>query len=146
MTSLEIARTAFEVLREHAVTSYPDECCGALLGTAGADRARVVVTLPLPNTTAEGARRRFLVRPQDYREAEMRARQIGADLIGFYHSHPDNPASPSTYDLQHAWPNLSYVIIGVEGSRPGEARSWRLRADRSAFDEERISLPWQHQS
>ena len=51
-------------------------------------------------------------------------------------SNPDHPAQPSQYDLDHAWPNLSYVIVAVAAATPGDVRSWRLRADRSAFEEE----------
>ena len=87
-------------IRRHGRESYPDECCGALIG-----RGRVVTeALVLPNTTEQGARRRFLVRPSDYRAAERRATEQGAELLGFYHSHPDHPARPSRYDLDHAWP------------------------------------------
>ena len=90
----------------------------------------------LDNVTSEGPRRRFLVSPEDYRQSEAYARRTGADLVGFYHSHPDHPAEPSQYDLDHAWPNLSYVIVSVRAGTPGDVRSWRLREDRSAFEEE----------
>jgi proteasome lid subunit RPN8/RPN11 len=139
MTRLEIAPDALEAIRAHAVATYPDECCGALIGAAAdAGATRVIATLALPNTTEEGARRRFLVRPADYRAAESRARETGEELVGFYHSHPDHPARPSPYDLDHAWPNLSYVIVSVTGARPVDVRSWRLRDDRSHFLEEPI--------
>ena len=64
----------------------------------------------------------------------------GAELLGFYHSHPDHPAEPSQYDLDHAWPVFSYVIVSVRAGKPGEMRSWRLRDDRSQFDEEDITM------
>ena len=94
---------------------------------------------PLPNTTEEGPRRRFLVRPDDYRAAERQARDAGGDLLGFYHSHPDHPARPSQYDLDHAWPFFSYVIVSVTAGTAADMTSWRLRDDRSAFDEEPLA-------
>ncbi len=121
-------------IRAHGASTFPHECCGALLG-----RENVVQeAFALPNTTEEGPRRRFLVRPADYRVAEKRAREQGLDLLGFYHSHPDHPAVPSQYDLDHAWPSFSYVIVSVTAGQPGDLRSWRLSDDRSAFDEERV--------
>ena len=121
-----------DAIRAHGRETYPHECCGALVG-----RGRVVEAAhPLPNTTEEGPRRRFLVRPEDYREAERHAARRGADLLGFYHSHPDHPARPSQYDLDHAWPVFSYVIVSVAAGAPGPLTSWRLRDDRSAFDAE----------
>jgi proteasome lid subunit RPN8/RPN11 len=123
-------------IRRHGRESYPDECCGALIG-----RGRVVTeALVLPNTTEQGARRRFLVRPSDYRAAERRATEQGAELLGFYHSHPDHPARPSRYDLDHAWPVFAYVIVAVDEGTPMALTSWRLREDRSAFDEETVEL------
>lgn len=122
-------------IRQHGIETYPNECCGALIGRDGV----VTTTYGLPNTTEEGPRRRFLVRPDDYREAERRASAAGADLLGFYHSHPDHPARPSQYDLDHAWPFFSYVIVSVRTGVPEDMTSWRLREDRSAFDQEDLT-------
>jgi proteasome lid subunit RPN8/RPN11 len=133
--SLTLSSEVIAAIRAHGRDTYPHECCGALIGHEG----EVVEALALPNTTEEGPRRRFLVRPDDYRAAESRAAAAGAELLGFYHSHPDHPAMPSQYDLDHAWPFFSYVIVSVQGGQPAELRSWRLRDDRSQFDEE--SLP-----
>ena len=123
-------------IRAHGVETYPNECCGALIGRDGV----VSATYPLPNTTEEGPRRRFLVRPSDYREAEKRATETGSDLLGFYHSHPDHPARPSQYDLDHAWPFFSYIIVSVRAGVSEDMTSWRLREDRSAFDPEALHV------
>jgi proteasome lid subunit RPN8/RPN11 len=122
-------------IRAHGAETYPNECCGALIGRDGV----VTETLALPNTTEEGPRRRFMVRPQDYRAAERRAGELGGELLGFYHSHPDHPARPSQYDLDHAWPSFSYVIVSVREGVSGDMTSWRLREDRSAFDQEDLN-------
>jgi cysteine synthase B len=120
-------------IREHGAEAYPDECCGVLIGE---ESGQVREAFALLNTTTGERRRRFLIGPDDYRVAEARARETGGSLIGFYHSHPNHPAIPSTFDLDHAWPNMHYVIVSVQGGRPEASRSWRLRDDRSAFDEE----------
>lgn len=122
---------ALEEIRRHAADIYPDECCGALIAIGG----RIVEAYRLPNTTGAGARRRFLIAPADYRISERRAKERQGALAGFYHSHPDHPARPSAHDLEQAWPNLTYIIIAVHGGAPGEITSWRLRDDRSGFDQ-----------
>jgi proteasome lid subunit RPN8/RPN11 len=122
-------------IRAHGVETYPNECCGALYGSDGV----VAATFALPNTTEEGPRRRFMVRPDDYRVAEKKAKELGGELLGFYHSHPDHPARPSQYDLDHAWPSFSYVIVSVMAGRDDALTSWQLQADRSAFDEEQVT-------
>jgi proteasome lid subunit RPN8/RPN11 len=132
-------------IRAHGVEAYPHECCGALVGRDGS----VSDVVPLPNTTEEGPRRRFLVRPSDYRMAERRTSELGAELLGFYHSHPDHPARPSQYDLDHAWPTFAYIIVSVsglprqssagttagEGATAGLMTVWFLKEDRSSFEE-----------
>ncbi len=136
LPTLVIRIAADDEIRRHSQEAYPDESCGALLG-----RGRVVTdAMPLPNTSEEGSRRRFRIRPVDYRAAERRANEMDAELLGFYHSHPDDLARPSQYDLDHAWPTFAYVILAVEGGESTELRSWRLREDRSAFDEEPVAL------
>src|SRR5881275_2299348 len=118
-------------VRRHGEDTYPHECCGALIGTAG----RATATVPLPNTTEEGPRRRFMVRPSDYRLAEQRATEQGAELLGFYHSHPDHPARPSQFDLDHAWPTFAYIIVAVAEGKSQQMTVWYLLEDRSRFEE-----------
>ena len=124
-----------DAIRRHGEETYPHECCGALVGQWGSGQASVTATVPLPNTTEEGPRRRFLVRPSDYRMAESRAAELGGELLGFYHSHPDHPARPSQYDLDHAWPTFAYVIVAVAAGRAGDMTVWWLKDDRSSFEE-----------
>ena len=87
---LTITTDVDQAIRRHGQEAYPHECCGALVGRD----SRVAGIVALPNTTEEGPRRRFLVRPSDYRLAEGRAADLGGELLGFYHSHPDHPARP----------------------------------------------------
>jgi proteasome lid subunit RPN8/RPN11 len=135
--AVTLTTAVLAAIRDHGRETYPNECCGALIGRSGL----VTDAFRLPNTTEEGPRRRFLVRPDDYRAAEARAKEHGGELLGFYHSHPDHPAQPSAYDLDHAWPFFSYVIISVHDGQPKEVRSWLLRDDRSQFDEEELITP-----
>ena len=120
-----------KAIRRHGEETYPHECCGALVGQEG----RTTSVVALPNTTEEGPRRRFLVRPSDYRLAEQTAGELGGGLLGFYHSHPDHPARPSKYDLDHAWPTFAYVIVSVMSGVARDMTVWFLKEDRSSFDE-----------
>ena len=134
MAGIKLPPAVDAAIRAHGRETFPHECCGALLGRDGV----VYDAHALANTTEEGPRRRFLVRPDDYRLAEKRAGETGFELLGFYHSHPDHPARPSQYDLDHAWPSFSYVIVAVMAGEDTLLTSWRLKEDRSAFDEEPV--------
>lgn len=118
-------------IRIHGQETYPHECCGALVGRDGF----VTAVVALPNTTDEGPRRRFMVRPSDYQLAERRAAELGGELLGFYHSHPDHPARPSQYDLDHAWPTFAYIIVAVADGSATDMTVWYLLEDRSRFEE-----------
>jgi proteasome lid subunit RPN8/RPN11 len=126
-----------DAIREHGAEAFPHECCGALIAVGGT----VVEAFRIENTTTEEAARRFKVSPEDYRVAEKHARARGGSLVGFYHSHPNAPARPSAYDLEHAWPNFTYVIISVRAGVPGDITAWHLRDDRSGFDEGELKWP-----
>jgi proteasome lid subunit RPN8/RPN11 len=140
---LAVTSEVDRAIRRHGQDAYPHECCGALVGRGG----RVIDVVALPNTTEEGPRRRFLVRPSDYRLAEARAAELGGELLGFYHSHPDHPARPSQYDLDHAWPTFAYIIVAVAAdalarqsaevakAAAGDMTVWYLKDDRSSFEE-----------
>ena len=135
-TGLQLTPEIASAIRVHGRETYPHECCGALVGRDG----DVTSTVPLPNITDEGPRRRFRVSDLDYLRVERAADAAGAELLGFYHSHPDHPARPSQYDLDHALPNFSYIIVSVLAGVAEDMRSWTLRDDRSAFDEEVLSV------
>ena len=126
---LTITSDVDAAIRQHGQETYPHECCGALVGRDGA----VTAVVALPNTTDEGPRRRFMVRPSDYQLVERRATELGGELLGFYHSHPDHPARPSQYDLDHAWPTFAYVIVAVAAGTAGDMTVWYLQDDRSRF-------------
>jgi proteasome lid subunit RPN8/RPN11 len=133
-----------EKIRVHGTETYPEECCGALLGRDADDDAvegrprEILDVFPLVNRRKDSPRNRFLVTPQDVMEAEKEANRRGLDLIGWYHSHPDHPARPSKYDREHAWPWYSYIIVSVQDGVAREMKSWRLEEDRERYVEERI--------
>lgn len=132
---LELDPSVRDEILQHTASAYPQECCGALIGPRA---GHVTSALALDNVTHLEKRRRFLVSPEAYRSAEAYADATGQLLLGFYHSHPDHPAEPSAFDLEHAWPNFSYLIASVRAGRVHDLRSWRLREDRSRFHEEPV--------
>lgn len=147
-----------EEIKRHAEREYPHECCGLLIGRIEEDgRTRIVTeTYPVANSWEKADARehrsqiapgdegtpdhRMLIAPADYMRAERDAMRRGLGVVGDYHSHPDHPAIPSQFDLEHSpWPSMSYIIISVEEGRASEPRSWEMLEDRSGFQEETLS-------
>jgi proteasome lid subunit RPN8/RPN11 len=139
--SIEINQEQDQAIREHGERGYPNEICGVLLGREEGGHKTVAGLLPIENQfEAEEQYHRFLITPQDMLKAERTARGQGLSVIGFYHTHPNEAAVASIYDRDHAWPWYSYIIVSVRDRVAHEMRSWVLRDDRSAFDEEAVSL------
>ena len=127
-------------IRRHGEAEYPHECCGLLIGRFDEGGRKVVTEIyPVSNAREEQARHnRSLILPEELMRGERHARELKLDVVGNYHSHPDHPAIPSSFDLEHAWPTWSYVIVSVKQGKAIDLLSWELEADRSRFNEEKI--------
>jgi proteasome lid subunit RPN8/RPN11 len=136
---ITIAEALLNEIREHGVRDYPYECCGLLLGRFRDDEKFVTETYPISNAREESAKRnRFLITAEELMRGERYAREHDLEVVGFYHSHPDSPAVPSNYDLEHAWPTYSYIIVSTSADRATDLFSWEQEPDRSRFNEEKI--------
>lgn len=124
---------------EDGVRTFPDECCGFLLGYEKRDE-RIIDKIMAVNNAKEGdKRRRFEITAKDYLKAERYAEEYGLTLLGVYHSHPNHPSVPSKHDLAVAQPYFSYIIISVWGGEFVNLQSWRLN-DAFQFEEEKIQV------
>ena len=136
---ITISESLLQEIRAHGVKDYPYECCGLLLGRYGPDGKVVTETYPISNAREESAKRnRFLITPEELMRGERYARERELEVVGFYHSHPDCPAVPSQYDLEHAWPTYSYIIVSTTANEAKDLFSWEQEPDRSRFNSEEI--------
>lgn len=134
--SLALSRELLGRIARHAEETYPDECCGILIGRDGGAGRVVERVRPIDNRWEAGERgHRFLIAPDDLLRAEREARRAGLDVLGFYHSHPDGPPAPSLFDRDQAWPWYTYLIMSIEQGRYRAVAGWQLRDDREAFEE-----------
>lgn len=114
-----------DAIRRRAQASRT-EICGALLGRNG----QVEEIVPLANESSD-RERSFFIPAGAVLGLERVAEAQGLMLLGFYHSHPNGDAVPSSRDMTEAVPGYIHVIA----SRSGAVRAWRLRDDRTGFDE-----------
>jgi proteasome lid subunit RPN8/RPN11 len=138
MSRLVISTRHLHTAGRHASVSYPDECCGVLIGRSLGDTTVVERVLSVGNERNDSRHNRYLINPETVLAAHKEARALGLDVVGYYHSHPDHPARPSDFDREHAWPGVSYLIVSVLKREVADIRSWRLADDREQFDEEEI--------
>ena len=153
--SITITPEVFEAIRAQGRAEYPHECCGLLLGVLGGEAKRAVAVWPVENewtaelglTEAEDAhslRDRFYIPPKAYLQADREARGRDLDVVGCYHSHPDDRAHPSERDRVGAsgvggGTSFSFLIVSVRDGIPGELTSWLLSEDGTAWHPEPLS-------
>lgn len=134
---LKVPQQFIERITAHLESAYPEEGAGFLLGVDGEVRE----ILSLPNAREDEARHnRYLITPEEYLKAELKADLLGLGLIGVFHSHPDCPNVPSEFDREWAQPFFSYLITRVDAGRAVSHRSWVLTEDRSKYVEEELKI------
>jgi proteasome lid subunit RPN8/RPN11 len=136
--SLRMSSSLVAEMRRYAEQAYPAECCGILAGQAGKGK-EVLRLVPVVNRRTDDPHR-YLIAPEDFRRVEAELRVVAQEVLGCYHSHPDHPARPSTFDTEQAWPWYSYVIVSVQQGRSKELMSWVLDDDRSRMHSESLDV------
>ena len=139
---LKISRADYDSIWRHAEQSYPQEGCGILLGSVAMGCRSAGSIFPCNNAHPEPLRR-YRIDPLQAIAAQKLARNLGMNIIGFYHSHPDHPAQYSETDLAEAyWLDCSYVISSVDQGHASQTRSFVLSGseDNRKFVEEEIVI------
>src|ERR671932_2872562 len=131
---IEIETKAWQAMVLHAERTYPNECCGAMLGRMLEDKRLVTEAIVLENAWAGEQGERYQVRPEDLLQADKQARAHGLDLIGIFHSHPDCDAYFSETDLKNSCPWYSFVVLSVQKGSFHHANSFLPNLDQTAAD------------
>jgi proteasome lid subunit RPN8/RPN11 len=124
---LKLGQSHFDSIRQHGEETYPDECCGVLLGQFE-NETRVVTSIArCDNTRTDSPKNRYHIDPKQLVRIQREGRERNEDIVGFYHSHPDHPARWSQTDLAEAhWFGCSYVITSVEKGKAGVTNAFAL--------------------
>ena len=138
---IEIERQPWLDMVRHAEHSYPNECCGVMLGGNRDGKKIVTQARSLENSFAGEQGERYEIRPRDLLEAERLARDAGLELIGIFHSHPDCDAYFSKTDLQNSCPWYSFVVLSIQHGKFDHANSFLPDIDQTFAEEE--ELIWQ---
>lgn len=114
--TIAVTSGAMATLLAEAAHAAPLECCGLLLGQGD----RVLEAQPAANLAADPARH-FEIDPAALFAAHRAARAGGAQLLGYYHSHPAGHPLPSATDCAHAsGDGRAWAIVAG-----GEVTFWR---------------------
>lgn len=126
---------------DHARATYPNECCGAMIGTVDGDDKTVREAVPLENAFGGEQGARYELRQEDLLRADSEARRQGMDLVGIFHSHPDCDAYFSKTDLENSCPWYSFLILSIKNGEFDHANSFVPDADQTRAETEKLSYP-----
>ena len=135
---IRIASEPWAEMVAHARETYPNECCGAMLGSTDGEQKAVRVAIRMRNAFEGAQAARYELRPEDLLAADKAARERHMDLIGIYHSHPDCDAYFSTTDLQNSCPWYSFVVLSIQKGEFHHANSWLPNFDQSEAAKEEL--------
>jgi len=120
---IAIPRPLVNQILAHAQRSDALEVCGLIGSNAG----QPAHCYPVSNV-AEQPTRRFAMDPQGQLDAQRAMRERGEELWAIYHSHPDEPALPSTTDIEESnYPDALYLIVSLTTKGVLELRGFRMR-------------------
>jgi len=124
---LEIAQSQIAEIAQTGVKAFPEEACGLLIGRI-TDRAwHVESVIPAEKIAAASERHhRYTIDPKVFLHTQRTAEAAGLEVVGFFHSHPNHPATPSTFDRERAWGSYVYVIVHVTPNGAQETTAWEL--------------------
>jgi proteasome lid subunit RPN8/RPN11 len=126
--TLKIDQSRFAELRRHGEETYPNECCGVLVGDNGRTVRTVLEVIRCKNARNDSPRSRYQIDPRDMVRIQRESRMAGMGIVGFYHSHPDHAPRWSTTDLAEAyWTGCSYIITSVEQGKAKLTNSFVLQ-------------------
>lgn len=135
-----VAAPVARAMRQQAVATYPEECCGLLVGRREADGSVLVARAVTAPNVAPFRRRRFEIDPAVRFRLMRELRGSDDVMVGHYHSHPDHPAEPSATDLAMAFePDLMWLIVAVTVEGAGRIAAFQPRPVAGRF----LPLPLQ---
>lgn len=152
--TLHLTPDQLQQISTHAERTYPEECCGLLIGqidrtrsssktlleiwevsnawsAAIAEELSTVIPAAEEKLADEKQLRsdktdRYWIDPREMLKAQRYARDHQLEIIGIYHSHPDHPAVPSECDRRLAWTQYSYLIVSVQQGIAKLTQCWSL--------------------
>ena len=138
---ISVEPEAWKAMVAHSEATFPNECCGVMLGKIDGGEKVVTRALPMENAYKGTQEDRYEIRPEDLLAADRDARAEGLDLIGIFHSHPDCDAYFSKTDLETSCPWYSFVVLSVKGGKFDHANSFLPNADQTAAEKEELTWP-----
>ncbi|MEY2966961.1 MAG: hypothetical protein RLY50_1011, partial [Actinomycetota bacterium] len=97
-STLSVPAEALREMASLAYATFPEECCGLLVG----DRTTAHVAKFVPVTNIAASAKVYTIDPKEHLRCELAAEADGLEVIGVVHSHTHTEPYPSPTDIAQA--------------------------------------------
>ena len=151
---VEVEAKAWASIEAHALSDYPDECCGLVLRDADGN-ASVVTCENIqdklhardPEEHPRTARTAYRMDDLQVAKTLQAAEETGGGLFAIYHSHidcdtyfSDEDQAAAQFFGEPAYPGVSYLVISVVEEKIENRKAFCWSADSSQFEEIILSI------
>lgn len=106
---LQIKKSDYQKLLNHAEANLPEEACGLIGGVTEGEA--VIVKEVYLLTNIDHSNEHFSMDPKEQLAAVKDMRAKGYQLLGNWHSHPESPSRPSEEDKRLAHDSKALYLI-----------------------------------
>lgn len=132
---LQIKKSDYEKILNHAVKELPNEACGLIAGVVE-DEVKVVKEVYLL-TNADASKEHFSMKPEEQLAAIKDMRAKGYEMFGNWHSHPESPSRPSEEDKRLAHDSgADYLILSLQDRDNPVLNAFRIQGHAEVSKEE----------
>jgi proteasome lid subunit RPN8/RPN11 len=135
---LRIAQKVLDDIRSHAAEGYPYEICGVLIGRA--DDRLVIHSRRMANTVLNQRETRYRFDDLEHMRVQRAVDEVGLEIVGYYHSHPDHPAVASETDAQDSWAGPFYLIVASHKGGTGDVNVFVANEDHGSMRREPLEV------
>ncbi len=126
------------MLIKHSKRELPDEACGILVGRCVGKGEKKAETL-YQMTNTDKSSRTFFMNPKEQLKVMKEIRNLGLQMVGIYHSHPETEAYPSIRDVEFAYyPGVSYIIVSLKDEDNPSIRSFEIEEGKVTEEKVRV--------
>jgi proteasome lid subunit RPN8/RPN11 len=135
---LKIVGRVLDEIRAHAAEGYPYEVCGVLIGRA--DDRQVIHSRRMTNAELHQRETRYRFDDLEHIRVQRAVDELGLEIVGYYHSHPDHPAIASETDANDSWAGPFYLIVASHKAGTGDANVFVANQDHGSMRREPLEI------
>ncbi|MBI4847449.1 MAG: M67 family metallopeptidase [Nitrospirae bacterium] len=143
---MKLNKDVIEAMFQHALKTYPDECCGIVTGDGNNQTVHLCENIQNrlhsedPQRHPRDARTAYVIDRKEFEEIISRAKVQGKGVIAFYHSHPEHEAYFSEEDFaaqtvfgEPEFPDALHIVISVRNGKIHDLKCFKWDRGKQGF-------------